>query len=301
MKKVKFIYNPSAGGGVVLDSLDDIIKVHQNNGYIVIPCRIDKSFEIDRIMEDINDGYSHLLVAGGDGTVDLTINHMMKLGINLPIGILPTGTANDFSKYIGMPSDLITACEQIFSCKPIKMDLGKVNDRYFINVASSGLFTDVSQKTDEGIKQVLGKLAYYLKGIEQVPNFRKIPICITSLDGTYDGDIYSVLIFNGQTAGNFKLAYKAKINDGKLDVIIIKGETIGDLITFLYKYLKGDHLEGPVGLSYFQTNEILIETPNSSLGSDIDGEKGPDFPLLITCVKEAITVLGVKADQFDSH
>ena len=293
MKKIKFIYNPTAGDSSIIDKLDEIIKVHQQKGYSIFPIRLDDLNNMEKALEDINCGYSHILVAGGDGTVDLLINQMMELKVDLPIGILPTGTANDFSTYIGMPMDIIDACRQILESRPIKMDLGKVNDRYFVNVASAGLFTDVSQKTDSKVKNTIGKLAYYLKAIEQIPNFKKIPVKIASEDAKYNGDMYMILVFNGRMAGNIELAYRPHGNDGKLDVILIKAESLVDLFPLLIKFLKGDHLEEPVGLLYFQTEELYIETDDNTLVTDIDGERGPDFPLKIECVKSAISVLGV--------
>jgi len=224
MKKVKFIYNPGAGRGVVQKRLDDIIKVYQKNGYIINPSRIDETANFERTFEDIGDDYSHILIAGGDGTVNVMVNQMMKRKIDLPIGILPTGTVNDYSNYIGMPKDIVDSCKQILLNDPVRMDLGKINDRYFVNVASSGFITNVSQDANDNIKNSIGKIAYFLKGIEQIPKLKTIPIKIISNDMDYQGDIYTILVFNGRTAGNFKLAYSAKGNDGKLDVIILKGE-----------------------------------------------------------------------------
>lgn len=297
MKKVKFIYNPSAGRGIVQKKLDDIIKVYQNNGYIITLSRIDETGNFERTFEDISDDYSHLLIAGGDGTVNLIVNQMMKLKIDLPIGILPTGTVNDYSNYIGMPKDIVHSCEQILLNEPVKMDLGKINDRYFVNVASSGFFTNVSQEANDNIKNSIGKIAYYLKGIEQMPQFKKVPMKIVSNGMHYQEDIYTILIFNGRTAGNLKLAYSAKGNDGKLDVIILKGESVIDLYALLVKFMKGEHLEEPVGLVHFQTDELYVDSPLKTLTSDTDGEKGPDFPLKIVCLHKAITVLGVNEDN----
>lgn len=172
------------------------------------------------------------------------------------------------------------------------MDIGKINDKYFLNVASTGLLTDVSQKTHSELKNAIGKLAYYIKGIEQIPSFRKIPVKIRSNDGDFHGDMYALLVFNGRTAGNLDLAYKSKADDGLLDVIIIKAN-LKELVPLLGKLLRGDHLEDPVGLLYFQTKEIFIETTDELIVSDIDGERGPDFPLHIQCIPEGIQVLGV--------
>jgi len=294
MKKVKFIYNPNAGENIIIDKLDEVIDINQRNGYFIVPARLNKEMDMKKAMEDIEDGYSHVLIAGGDGTIDLLINVMMEMGVNIPIGILPMGTANDFAKYIGIPKDVTEALNQMFEFAPKKMDLGMINDRYFVNVASTGLFTDVSQKTQDEMKNSIGKLAYYIKGIEQIPNLRKIPVKITSADENFEGDMYAVLVFNGRTAGNLDLAYKSKADDGLLDVIMIKASSILEFVPLLGKMLRGDHLEDPVGLLYFQTKEVTIESKDEVIVSDIDGERGPDFPLHIKCIPEGITILGIR-------
>ena len=292
MKKVKFIYNPYAGDNYIMDKLDEVIDVHQKHGYRVVPERLDEEHNMAAAMEDIHEGYSQILIAGGDGTVDILINYMMERDIKLPIGILPMGTANDYAKYIGIPKDISKALEKMFRLPSMKMDVGKINEKYFINVASTGLLTDVSQKTHSELKNAIGKLAYYIKGLEQIPTFRKIPVKFTSEEKTYDGDMYALLVFNGRTAGNLDFAYKSKANDGRLDVILIKA-SFKEIVPLLAKMLRGNHLEDPVGLLYFQTKELFIETTDELIVSDIDGERGPDFPLHIQCIQGGIEVLGV--------
>ena len=292
MKKVKFIYNPYAGDNYIMDKLDEVIDVHQKHGYRVVPERLDEEHNMAAAMEDIHEGYSQILIAGGDGTVDILINYMMERDIKLPIGILPMGTANDYAKYIGIPKDISKALEKMFRLPSMKMDVGKINEKYFINVASTGLLTDVSQKTHSELKNAIGKLAYYIKGLEQIPTFRKIPVKFTSEEKTYDGDMYALLVFNGRTAGNLDFAYKSKANDGLFDVILIKA-SFKEIVPLLAKMLRGNHLEDPVGLLYFQTKELFIETTDELIVSDIDGERGPDFPLHIQCIQGGIEVLGV--------
>ena len=242
MKKVRFIYNPYSGENIILHELDKVMKLHQEKGYQVVPYRIQKDKDIDEAFDIIDKDYNYVLVAGGDGTVDSVVNAMMNRGIDLPIGILPVGTANDFGKFIGIPSDVTKACNQILESEPKAVDIGKINDKYFINVASSGLFTDVSQKTDLNLKNTIGKLAYYLKGIEEIPNFRRLKVHLKSKEVDFDGEMYLILVFNGQTAGNFKLATRADVNDGYLDVIMIKAVPIIEILPLFIKILKGEHL-----------------------------------------------------------
>ncbi len=293
MKKVKFIYNPYSGENSIINDLDKVIFINQKYGYEVVPFRISLEQDLTQAFEDIKENYGYILVAGGDGTVDSVVNTMKALKVDLPVGILPTGTANDFAKYVGMPADIEEACEQILNSEPTLVDVGRINDKYFINVASTGLFTDVSQKTDINMKNAIGKMAYYIKGIEQLPNFRKLKICVESDEMVFKGDMYLMLVFNGQTAGNFKLAYKSSIMDGKLDVIIVKAALVKDFIGLFIKMLKGEHLDDENSLVYFKTNKLTVKC-HEDIVTDIDGERGPDFPLVIECVKGGLSLLGLK-------
>jgi len=293
MKKVKLIYNPYSGENLIISKLDTVISIHQQAGYIVVPYRIKKDQSILVAFEDIKDGdYSYILVAGGDGTVDSVVNAMAKSGISLPIAILPVGTANDFAKFLGIPFDISKACKQIINSHVTTVDLGSINDKYFINVASTGLFTDVSQKTDVNLKNTIGKLAYYLKGIEELPNFRRLKVKIESNEMSFDDEMYFLLIFNGKTAGNFNLATRASATDGLLDVIVFKAIPIYELIPLFIKVLRGEHLNSDHVL-YFKTDNLFIEC-EENIVTDIDGEKGPDFPLEIKCIKGGLKILGVK-------
>ena len=126
--------------------------------YQIVPYRIQIGKDISEAFDIVDDTYEYILIAGGDGTVDSVVNAMIKKGKQLPIAILPVGTANDFGMFLGMPEDVTEACENILKMEPKSIDMGKINDKYFVNVASTGLFTDVSQKTDVNLKNTIGKL-----------------------------------------------------------------------------------------------------------------------------------------------
>ncbi|MPQ43037.1 YegS/Rv2252/BmrU family lipid kinase [Clostridium tarantellae] len=291
MKKVRFIYNPYSGENAILKELDTVIKMHQDKGYSILPYRIQKGKNVIEALDIVDSTYEYILVAGGDGTVDTVVNAMKDRKLDLPIGIIPVGTANDFAKFIGLSSDVAETVNKILNSTAVPVDIGKVNDKYFINVLSTGLFTDVSQKTDTNLKNTIGKLAYYLKGLEELPNFRKLKVKIGANDRVYDDHMYLMLVFNGQTAGNFKLATKADAQDGFLDVVVFKACHIPELIRIFIRVIKGEHLDDP-RVEYIKTNDLIIEC-DEDIVTDIDGEKGPDFPLHVQCVKGGIKVLGI--------
>lgn len=293
MKKVKFIYNPNSGDKRIKNEIDNIIRIYQQHNYSVVPYRLTRTRPNSDAFWDIEDNYDHILLSGGDGTIDLLINTIKKLNIDIPIAILPSGTANDFANAIKYPHDTNKCIEKIISSKPKYVDIGKINDRYFINVASAGMFTDVSQKINPDFKNSMGKVSYYLKGIEEALYMRKFNIDVKSSEVVYHGDMYLMLIFNGKTAGNINLAYKAKIDDGLLDVIIVKKVLLPNMLPLLISILKGEHLEGynKDEILYFKTDKLKIDCKDN-LNTDIDGERGPDFPLEIECIKEGIELLG---------
>lgn len=293
MKRVKFIYNPYSGDNAIINRMDDVIKVHQRAGYNVEPFRIDKESDIKDAFEGMDESYKYILIAGGDGTIDSVINKMKQNNIDLPVAFLPVGTANDFAKYIGMPSDVEKACNQIIDSKVKRFDLGRINNKYFVNVASTGLFTDISQKTDSSLKNTMGKLAYYVKALEEVTNLKRINVKIESPVVNFEGKIYTLLVFNGQTAGNIKFADLSEADDGLLDVVVIKKELITSVLNNLMIKMKKGQLADMDGVLYFKCKELRVECEDDVV-TDIDGEKGPDFPLEISCERRAIKIMGYK-------
>lgn len=299
MKKVKFLYNPRSGDKSIVNKLDDIIEIYQSRNYIIEPFRLSQGSKIKNALTSIDEAYDHILVAGGDGTVDSVVNSMKKLKIDIPIGILPTGTANDFANMLNIPLDIESAVNQILNSKPKKIDLGKVNSSYFVNIASSGMFTDVSQKIDPILKNSLGRVSYILKGIEEAVNLKQFNVSIKSDEITYKGPMYLFLVFNGSTAGNINLAHSSKIDDGLLDVIVFKTMPAPKMVKVLRKLILGHPIDKIDDILYFKTNELFIDCLEK-INTDIDGEKGPDFPLHITCESKSIDILGLTGLQLKS-
>ena len=293
MKRVKFIYNPSSGETTVAAYLDTIIAIYQSYGYTLTMRRLDFNGEESDIITALKGvKYDHILIAGGDGTVNYIVNMLMTNGIDTPIALLPTGTANDFSSMLNIPSDIEKACHKILNGTFKDVDLGLVNNRYFVNVFSCGLFTDVSQKTPTILKNTFGKLAYYVGGLGEIPNFRRMNIKITTDGGNYEGPSLIFFVFNGQTAGKFKVAKSADINDGLLDVLIFKGDISFETIQTIFHYISilPKRKMYPPGVIHIQCKTLYAECTRDE-HTDMDGQAGPRFPLQIECVHSAIKIL----------
>lgn len=293
MKNVRFIYNPNSGENLVLQKLDSIIEAYQDRGYRIMPYRLGEGSNMAEALSDFEIfNYDHILISGGDGTVNSLVNNMKEKEIDIPIGILPLGTANDFGFYLGMPKDVIQACHKILDSVPKSYDVGLINGRYFINVASTGTFTDVSKETDTELKNTLGKFAYIIKGIEKLPTITPKEITIKTLEKTYSLNAFTVLVFNGKTAGNFKLASLSEADDGLFDVVVIKEDIVKNAIQVFLNMAWGEGIYDMNGILYFKTSELEIIS-KEDLPTDIDGEEGPKYPLKLSCQKDGIKILGV--------
>ena len=203
--KILIYYNPFSGSGVFKNNLDYIIGRCQDAGYQAVPIRASKGKVIDKTFAEINqEEYSRIIVGGGDGTVNLCVNAMIKHDINLPLAILPSGTANDFAYYFGLPSDIKELMDIALGDVTSPADVGKVNDKVFINVAAMGALVDVSQKTDPNLKNSLGIVAYYLTAMSELPQIRPLAVKLTTPDAVYEEEIYFMVVMNGESAGGFR-------------------------------------------------------------------------------------------------
>jgi len=300
-KKVLLFYNPNAGNGLFKTNLDVIIERFQAKKLIVIPVRASRYDVLDAVLKTIDQKeYRQIISAGGDGTTNICINAMIKNNINLPLAIFPAGTANDFAYCLDLPLEINKMIDIALGNSFTYSDVGKVNSKYFLNVAAMGMLVDVSQKTDPDMKNTLGVMSYYIRGIAEVPNLKPIPIKIVSEEFSGEEKMYFMLVMNGRSAGGFKrITPTAEINDGLFDVIIFREMPIIDFLPLLINLLQGNHKQNK-NIIYFKTNKLYIESPNV-VGTDIDGEKGEDFPLSFELLPKRIKIFTLKSDQKGSN
>lgn len=287
-KQILLIYNPNSGSGMFIRHLDNIIEVFQNAGYLVTPVRGSRNPILDYVFENMDQKrYRQIIIAGGDGTINTVINAMMRHNIDLPIAIFPSGTANDFAYYLGLPHDFAGMVEVALSDNIMPTDIAKVNDKYFINVAAMGTLVDVSQKTDPNLKNTIGVMAYYLKGMTEVTNLHPIKIKLTSEEYTGEEEMYFMVIMNGCSAGGFKrISPDADATDGLLDVMLFRKMPFHEMAPLFFNVLYGNHTENK-NVLYFQTNELFLET-EEDVSTDVDGEKGEKFPLKFTVLSKRV-------------
>ncbi len=278
-KKVLLFYNPFSGNGLFKNNLDFIVDKVQQKGCQLIPVRAAMGRSIETALAEMDqDEYEEIIVAGGDGTINICVNAMIANDIDLPLGIFPTGTANDFAYYFDLPYDVEEMVDIALGDDWIYSDVGKCNDRYFVNVAALGALIDVSQKTDPNLKNTLGVFAYYLRASTEIMNIHPTPVRLTTPEDTFEEDMFFMVVMNGRSAGGFKkVSPWSEVNDGKLDVILFRKMPIIEMGPLLLSVIAGNHPNNR-NVLYFQTEKLRIES-DEDVSTDVDGEHGEKLPL----------------------
>lgn len=276
------LYNTSSGRGNIKSRIMDIKAVFKEAGIDIRPHRIDFS-------KNPLDGYEDselVVICGGDGTVNYVVNAIKCKGLDPEIGIIPMGTANDFARAIGMNSNPITAAKQIAQGKVRRVDCGKVNDRYFVNILSFGVLTTTSQHTSDKEKHIVGRLAYLRTGFVDLLNMHSMPLNIRCNGEEHKFDAVMFLAFNGNSAGQFNLAPRSNIEDGMLDILILDYDNTAKTCWNMMNYLI-NHESGAV--HHFRCNKLEVDC-NTNEHTDIDGQPGPQMPLSIECITGALKI-----------
>ena len=289
-KQVALYYNPVSGGGRFKNRLDEVIGHLQEAGLQVLPWRIRSNQDIADHLPTLDPGGLHTVAAaGGDGTIHGLVNAMMKCGYEVPIAILPEGTANDVAVHLSIPMLPEEYCRIITDGRLANIDLGKVNDTYFVNVASAGLLTETAHEVQYRWKNILGRGAYYIKSLEKLQRVHPMRLKM-SVDGKKTNMTAAVfLILNGGTAGGFQgLTPESDMNDGLLDFLAIKSLSLPMVTHLLIKFLRGQLLQDG-NTFYCQGRHFTIEL-SSETTTDLDGEIGPSMPWDITVVPSALKI-----------
>ncbi len=291
MRKLLLIYNPYSGNQSFKYNLDPIVNILQDQGsFNVILYRMSKEIDLDQFLSSFGqDELDTVCISGGDGTINIVINALLKQNMLPKIGLFPSGTANDFCSALGFTKDPIECANIIANGNIKEVDFGKVNDRYFINVICVGVFAEVSQGVDVDLKHSIGKLAYYVQGAKVLSNISPLTVKITTENETFTEKTYLILILNGDRAGGFKLAPLSTMNDGKFDLLLFKSKNFQSASASLIKVLNGSHIKDE-NVLYLQGDKFNIECIEGTSETDFDGEKGPALPLNIKVMEDKLKI-----------
>ena len=289
MKRYVLVYNPVSGHATFRQKLDEIIEAFQRRRTMLIPYRT--SLGDTRMGDFIREAQPEgVLAAGGDGTLHEVVNVLMREKLPLPIGIIGSGTSNDFATYLGVNHDL----EAYFDCivddisRPV--DVGCANGEYFINVASAGALTSVAHEVNVRLKHAMGKMAYYLRGLGEIPKLHTLHLHIKADDTEIETGAYLFVIVNSSVAGSMQnVAANAVIDDGKLDLLVAKDASLTEFMALAKDVVSGTIQPDEKNLLHIQAKSFVVKADEPT-ESDLDGERGPALPLHVETIKRAVRV-----------
>jgi YegS/Rv2252/BmrU family lipid kinase len=237
-------------------------------------------------------GYGLLILGGGDGSVSSVVDFLAHHSVVL--GLLPLGTANDFARTLGIPSDIEKACETIAGGRVVDVDLGLAGDNFYVNVASVGLSVGVTQALSPGLKRRIGALAYPTAAIRAFLSHESFAARLTFPDGDHEPVEYErllqVAVGNGRFyGGGMVVAPDSGIDDRSLDIYAIELGRHRDLIGAA-RYLKSGDFIRNESVGHYRTERVRLETePEQPV--NIDGEVVTRTPQDFSVVHNALKVL----------
>lgn len=295
MRKIKIIQNPSSGRMGYEDEFNEVCRLLLNKSYILHLFKTEK--KDDAYYETklaIKEGYDLIIVSGGDGTVNEVARGLYESKTDVPMAIFRTGTVNDFANHLKLPNTAEAFIKVVEKNNKIPVDVGVINDEVFINIAAAGIFTSIAHDTKKEIKKYLGRSAYYLEAMINLPKnlTQSYRLKVTSDEFNHEDDYHLFLITNSSSVGGFdKISPVAEIQDGYFDCIFLKKAPLVMQAEIFMKILMGRHLDSPY-IDFFRSKHITVELlEDKNLDVDIDGEYGGGFPIDIKVEQGAIYVI----------
>lgn len=291
MKKIRLIYNKSAGQNKSSEIISDVIGRLSENGFEVTAFRASKENSCEEFIKETPSDTYGIIVAGGDGTINKVVNFMMKYSVSVPLGIIPAGTSNDFAKHLGLFGNVPLSVQKIIEGNVEGVDVGRVNDTYFINVLSAGMFSSTSYKTDKRLKDVLGHLSYFLTAAKQPFEQRPFKIKIETEDAVFEENVVVFIVFNGSSVGRIDLfSYDPSIQDGMLDMVILRRGKLNETLKILGEFENGEFMSND-NVVYLRDKKFKVTMLEGKCDRpDIDGDEGPEFPLDVECIEKGINM-----------
>ncbi|AKG24723.1 lipid kinase [Calothrix sp. 336/3] len=229
-----------------------------------------------------------VIIGGGDGTLNAALDALVET--QLPLGILPLGTANDLARTLNIPTSLPEACKVIASGTIRKIDVGKVNDKYFFNVASLGLSVKITQKLTKEVKRKWGIFAYAYTALQAVWNSRPFSAEIHINGQKIVTKTVQIAVGNGRYyGGGMAVVHDAAIDDQRLDLYSLEIQHWWQILLLIPAMRQGRHIHLP-GVRGLQGQEITVYT-RKPRPINTDGEITTYTPAHFLVLPQALAVI----------
>ena len=273
--KYVFIINPASGKTDYDKIKENIIKTLENEEYEIYETKAPK--EATEIASRFkNEENTVVYSVGGDGTLNEVVNGIAEGKCKL--GIIPTGSGNDFYRTL-----------KEAQTENVRLDLGKVNGRYFINISSVGMDAETCNNANKIKSKIKLHSSYYLALIHTFLTFKSKSLKLKIDKNVYAGDYIIAAICNGKYyGGGFKIAPVASFDDNQFDIYLVSKAGKLKLIKILLALLKSEHEKYNEVRKY--TGKNITITSENNLIVNIDGEITISKNIEIEMIEDALII-----------
>jgi len=229
-----------------------------------------------------------LIVGGGDGTLSAVAG--LVANSHSAMAVLPLGTANEFARDLHIPLTVDGACDVISKGRIIHVDLGKIQDRFFVNVATAGLTTKIAEQLTKPMKKRFGRFAYAFAVFGGLRNLTPFQATLTTENGKIEFECLQLVIGNGRLhAGPFPVLPKAGLRQGKFSIYALKGNRRSELLLYALMLPGGHHAMLSEIHSQYARKGTLVANPR--VRTTVDGEILCRTPVKFECLPSALKVI----------
>lgn len=298
MKTIQIIYNPISGTGEnkkIAAYVKEELKTHWQNVHVVT-YESKGSHDTYSYSKKRSEEQDDLIVAlGGDGTINKVASGIVDGGNFSKLGIIPTGTVNNFARALGIPLEIEKAVASLIQGKSKNVDIAKVNNKVMVSSLTIGLLADVALNVTSEEKKKLGFLTYLLNFFKVKNSLRKHSLEITCSDGKIVSDVAIVIIsMTNSLAGFSTFSPHARVDDGLMHVYVINDLSFFKLLKYAQQIISGNFFE-VTELESFHTDSLVIKnhakhTSKSSV-TRIDGDPSEALPIKITVLAHYLKIM----------
>lgn len=291
MKKALLVVNPSSGGEKAPE-FQKLAKEKLENFFdCVVVKETKKAGDATRYAKEAaQEKFDSVFVMGGDGTVNEGISGLANEPYRPTFGFFPLGTVNDLARALGIPLDPATAIAQFDSSRKRPLDIGQVNNSYFMNVAAIGAIPQGINDVSPEEKTRFGKLAYFINGVKELVNNQSYQFKVELNNVSKIITSSTLIIGLTNSIGGFEtLLPNAKVDDGLLHLVYLKDSHFLDTVSAIPQLIKGVTEESS-SLGYETFTEGKISITDGDLQINIDGDEGDHLPIHVKVLPSHISI-----------
>lgn len=290
-QQAMIIVNPSSGKEEALAYVRNVEEILHSKGYGVTLKETAKELDATRFcIAACEEHYDLVVSIGGDGTLHETINGLIDQ-VHLPkLGVVPLGTVNDFARALQIPLDPEQAVRTLTSSRVKNVDIGRLNDQWFVNVVAAGSLAESLSAVTSEDKSRLGALAYVKEGVKELTGHTAHSLVVHYDQNVWEGESLLFLAALTNSVGGFeKLAPDAAVDDGLLHCYIIQDLNIFNTITAGISLLLGN-LKKHKDVIYFSAKKVSVHSAEP-IRTNVDGEEGPSLPIQLQIIPRHLQVI----------